>query len=332
MHYIKAKDFFYIPGWRNKPINVKIILWLPLLVQEIEEGFSLILYKTLESTSLEALHEAFIAAFFDYQVKIDMPFQKFQLMLKRRGYNPATSVGAFHNEMLVGFVLNGLRNWNGKSTAYDLGTGVIPKWRRHKIISEILKREQKLYKENNINSYLLEVIKENTPALDLYRKEGFEVQREFSCFLMDKNKFLPIKTYNVEHVNKLDFIKLKEFWDFNPSWQNSIDSINSVSEAFSYSVVRIDHNVVAYGIIDKETGDIPQIAVDKRYRGRGIGRSIITDLIESTKSESIYVLNVDTKFKVCEEFLLKSGLLHRVGQYEMLLNLYKGDVNEKEIS
>lgn len=39
-------------------------------------------------------------------------------------------MGAFDNEELVGFVLNGFRNWYGKTTVYDTGTGVLPKYRR----------------------------------------------------------------------------------------------------------------------------------------------------------------------------------------------------------
>ncbi|GAA0741452.1 hypothetical protein [Clostridium oceanicum] len=44
---------------------------------------------------------------------------------KRTGYVPTLCIGAFCDENLVGFVLNGFRNWNSKATIYDLGTGVI---------------------------------------------------------------------------------------------------------------------------------------------------------------------------------------------------------------
>jgi len=68
--------------------------------------------------------------------------------------------------------------------------------------------------------------------------------------------------------------QLTEFWDFKPSWQNSIDSISAIPEAFLYSIIRFDNNIVGYGIIDKKTGDIPQIAVNKDYKGEGIARSM----------------------------------------------------------
>lgn len=38
----------------------------------------------------------------------------------------------------------------------------------------------------------------------------------------------------------------KEFWDVNPSWQNSIDSIDAVQEKFIYSIAYVNHNIVGY--------------------------------------------------------------------------------------
>lgn len=95
-------------------------------------------YKTLDNTNIETLHQAFLNAFSDYQVKMDLPLWKFQGMLQRRGYVPGISMGAFKDEALVGFVMNGFRNWNGKPTVYDIGTGVIGEYRKQGITSNIL--------------------------------------------------------------------------------------------------------------------------------------------------------------------------------------------------
>ena len=114
---------------------------------------------------------------------------------------------------------------------------------------------------------------------------------------------------------------MKEFWDFEPSWQNSIDSINAVSDAFIYSVVRFNDSIVGYGVIDKKTGDIPQIAVNKNYRYKGIASSIITGLIKNTDSHNINVINVDGESKSMMNLLLKLGFKYGVSQYEMILKL-----------
>ncbi len=281
----------------------------------------MILYKTLSEASTETLHGAFLEAFSDYQVKLDLPFRKFEQMLLRRGYCPDISMGAFDNDRLVGFVLNGFRNWIGKPTVYDLGTGVIPQYRRRGIISDLLSHIKKLLKENQVEQYLLEVIKSNQSAFELYKKQGFEIQREFSCFQLEKDKFIPGETGMVERVESLEMQQLKEFWDFEPSWQNSVASVSAVPEAFNFFVVRVNNNLAGYGIIDKESGDIPQIAVNRDYRGNGIAHGIMTELVKSTNSRKVALLNVETPSGSIENFLNKLGFVLSVGQYEMLLKL-----------
>ncbi|MBU5331023.1 MAG: GNAT family N-acetyltransferase [Anaerocolumna aminovalerica] len=278
-------------------------------------------YRALDKISIETLHKTFLDAFSDYQVNIALPLWKFEQMLQRRGYVSQLSIGAFENEILVGFILNGFRSWNGKPTVYDLGTGVIVEYRRQGITSNMLLNIKELLKQKQVEQYLLEVIESNTSAVSLYKKQGFEIQREFSCFQLDKRKYNPITTCKVERVNRIDLGQLTDFWDFKPSWQNSIDSINAVPEEFLYSIVRLDNTIVGYGIIDKRTGDIPQIAVNRHYRGRGIARSIMTEMIKNTESDRISILNVDNESESTKNFLLELGFVNSVGQYEMLLKI-----------
>lgn len=281
-------------------------------------------YKTLDNESIEKLHNTFKEAFSDYNIKIDIPFLKFVQRLQRTGYDPKVSIGAYNEEMLVGFLLNSIRKWDGKLTAYDTGTGVINEYRNKGISSNMFLNAIESLKEIKVEQYLLEVIQSNTAAVNLYKKEGFEVSREFDCFNLDKKTFTYKSTHTVQHIDAIDesyWLELMKFWDFKPSWQNSTDSISAVSDTFIYSIVSIDDKIAGYGIIDKITGDIPQIAVDKKYRGRGIGRSIVSDLLMSTESQSISVVNVDSQCNSMKDFLVNLGFKHMVKQYEMVFQL-----------
>ena len=182
----------------------------------------------------------------------------------------------------------------------------------------------KKLKEMEVEQYLLEVIQSNTSAVHLYKKQGFEVSREFECFNLEKKLFTCTPTHQVKHINditEIDWVKLMSFWDFKPSWQNSIDSIKAVSDEFICSTVSIDDEIVGYGIIDKNTGDIPQVAVDKNYRGKGIGSSILADLVKNTESSSLNVVNIDSQCISVKDFLLNLGFNLVVKQYEMILKL-----------
>lgn len=279
-------------------------------------------FKTLEDTKIEALHQTFVDAFSDYQVKIDLPFWKFEEMLQRRGYVSEISMGAFQNERLIGFVLNGLRSWNGKKTVYDLGTGVVGDFRKQGLTSNMLLKIRDVFNEKKVEQYLLEVIQTNTSAFELYKKQGFEIVRDFACFRSENNNIKKNKTWNVEHVDRFnhdDWELLRKFWDFAPSWQNSVDSVNALYSAFAYSIVRDDNRIVGYGLIDRRTGDIPQLAVDKGYRNKGVAGSIIADLCENTESSIVSVLNVQDDIKSMKDFLLSAGFKSAVSQYEMIL-------------
>lgn len=289
-------------------------------------GEKILKYESLEILELKTLHKVFLNAFSDYQVKLELPILKFQKMIKRSGYNEKASIGAFENNELIGFILNGIRNWNGKLTAYDTGTAVIKTYRKQGITRNMFKKIKLSLGENGIQQYLLEVIQTNTSAVELYKKQGFKILRELECFYLEKDKYKynNIANYKVEHVNMFiesDWRKLMEFWDCTPSWQNSIDSINAVSDSFVYAIAIIDDTIVGYGILDKKTGDISQIAVDKNCRHKGIGRSIITDLIQNTEAEKISILNVDCQCNSMKDFLIKSDFESKVSQYEMILEL-----------
>jgi ribosomal protein S18 acetylase RimI-like enzyme len=314
------EGFYYIPVYVETEIKS---IFNPELL-EPSRGLIMFNYETLENIDMEIIHHAFINAFSDYQIKVDLPLWKLLQMLQRRGYIPEKSMGAFDDEALVGFILNGLREWNGKLTAYDTGTGVVPEYRKQGLTTNMFHNVLEQLKHEGVEQYLLEVIQQNTSAYELYKKQGFETTRTFSCYKLDKSKLQPYNTFAVEHVEGFtaaDWEQLKDFWDVQPSWQNSIKSINALSDEFIYSVVRSGNKIVGYGIVEKRAGDIPQIAVDRNFRRKGIAGSIMADLISNTESSKVAVINVDDHSKVMKDFLSALGFEHYVAQYEMVLEI-----------
>lgn len=278
-------------------------------------------YESCLHIEKEAIYQAFLKAFSDYPVHMDMSFAQFEKMLKRRGFDPHVSVGAFDEDCLVGFILNGCRKWNGKATAYDVGTGVIPQFRKQGITKHMLHIAKQQLSDSGTEQYILEVLTSNPSAANIYRKNGFTAQREFLCCQMERGKDRSDPIYQAEHILNPDWELFESFWDFPPSWQNSISSVEALKENFMISVVRTNNQIVGYGIIDQSTGEIPQIAVDKNWRRKGIGGSILADLIEQTDSGQIKILNMDTRSKALLHFISSAGFYPTVHQYEMKLDL-----------
>jgi len=279
------------------------------------------IYHTLEQINLRSLHDAFLLAFSDYQVPMSLSFTDFERMMRGRGLVSKFSVGAFDGEKLVGFSLTGLRLQNGFLTAYDIATGIAPGFRRQGISGEVFKREMAILKSNHVVQYLLEVLKENVPAIRLYQRQGFQIQRGFSCFQIDHRRLTLRSQYQAEKIAVINWGQAKAFWDFEPSWQNSAASVSATPEEFVNVVVRIHGEIAGYGISDSQTGNIPQLAVSPQFRRLGIGTSILAELKTSTVAERIRVLNIEEPNDTVIKFLTVLGFENYVSQFEMILHI-----------
>lgn len=113
----------------------------------------------------------------------------------------------------------------------------------------------------------------------------------------------------------------KTFWDFCPSWQNSINSVKAVKEIFSYVIAKDNDKIIGYGIVEKKSGKIPQLAINKNYRKQNIGKNIIYQLIKNSDTKLVKFINIDREYKNMENFLENLGFEITSLQYEMILEI-----------
>ncbi len=282
-------------------------------------------FRTLDDATNEEIYDAFCEAFSDYLVQMDMRPGRFKAMNLRRGYDPHISMGAFHGDRLVGFILNGLRLWEGRPTAYDAGTGVVPEFRKMGITTNLFRDLLDILKIEGVEMYLLEVIKENDPALKLYLEQGFQISRSFSCHLAQREDLRTEGECNVRleeaAMTDLDWDALRQMWDFAPSWQNSIDSVSAVPDTFGVVTAHVDDGLAGYGMIETGSGDIPQVAVAPGLRGQGIGRCVMARLADLTTSDRFAMINVEEGSGGMGEYAEAIGMAHYTAQYEMKLEL-----------
>jgi ribosomal protein S18 acetylase RimI-like enzyme len=282
--------------------------------------------KTLEGISMQQIHTAFTEAFSDYTEPWNKTLQEMTHTIELRGYDPYISFGAFDNEILAAFTLNGLDTWNGELTAYDTGTGTIPRYRKQGLAARIFNESTPLLKQHGINQYLLEVIKTNTKAFDLYIKLGFEVVRELDYYITAKEEISIrndkiVDGYTVKEIADPEWEQLKTFWEFGPSWQNSIASILRKRTHFTVMGIYDAHTLAGYGIVEKGSGDIPQFAISSPYRREGIGTTLLHGLLQHSGSDTVRFINADAAYEPFRCFMHSVGLQPGYGQYEMMRNL-----------
>ncbi|MBI9039547.1 MAG: GNAT family N-acetyltransferase [Bacteroidales bacterium] len=283
--------------------------------------------NSLSNTSLTEIYKTFVEAFSDYQVKFNPSYDDFLFMMNRRGMNRDLSFGAFENQRLLGFTLNGIGLWNGLPTAYDTGTGTIPDYRKRGLAKRIFQESLPVLRQNNIKQYLLEVLKQNKVAYELYKKQGFEVIREFDYYVFSKsdiNNSAFAKcpdNIRIEEIDEFDWDKAISFYDFEPSWQNNQEAVERSYDSYFKVAAYKDEKLVGFGFLQKSNGDIPQIAVNNNFRRKGIGSQIFKKLIAANQSDNFQIINIENKDAGMKQFLENFSIFPNGGQFEMILKL-----------
>jgi ribosomal protein S18 acetylase RimI-like enzyme len=279
--------------------------------------------RPLTGIPFEELYDAHLSAFKDY------PFQwtsdSLWRTIKRRRFSPELSFGAFHKQKLVSFTWNGIGAFAGQRTAYDTGTGTAEAYRGKGLASRIFEYSIPHLKAAGITQYVLEVLTGNAPALSVYTKQGFSISRTFHCFRtnMDSWEFRerPLPSGLVFRKLRINEALVGDMHDFLSSWQNNFESLQVNPSHFDVLGVYRDKELLGYGIIEPETGDIPQLAVKVGERRKGIGSAILGALRKKNKAEIVKVINVPSDRPEIIAFLLHCCIPEVVMQYEMIRKL-----------
>jgi ribosomal protein S18 acetylase RimI-like enzyme len=277
--------------------------------------------ENLSHISLQEVYMCFSQAFFDYEVQIDR--STFENMVKRRAYNPELSFGAFANGKLVSFILNGIDSFNSVITAYDTGTGTVPEHRKKGLVQQIFHHSIPFLKEAGVQQCLLEVIRHNKKAVDLYKKMGFEITRNFNYFVqsMDEIHILNItvpEEITMHEISAGEAEILTDARDFEPSWQNSFKSIERSIEDFKIAGAFSKDELAGYCIFVPASGDLTQIAVKKSFRRKGIATALFKECLKSSRHQSIKILNIEDDCDSINQFLSSLNISLRGKQYEMV--------------
>ena len=282
----------------------------------------MIRYTFLKNTPVTVLHHAFLKAFADYQVDMQMSLDEFAFRLRRDGVDTAISLGVFDSDQLVGFCLNGSGVWQGEATVYDAGTGILPQYRGRGMASEMFRFMNPQLKERGFNQYLLEVLTSNEPAVNLYRRLGFTETRRLGVFRTPGRLSLTGTSEDgIRRVEVPNWEHYQSFWSGYPSWQHSIEAVERIAANTAIVECHDDQRCVGYGVVSTASGLLLQLAVDKTYRRRGLATKLLIALQGCLTAEMIKVNNVDENLKEATAFFEAVGFKLVLEQYEMMLNL-----------
>jgi GNAT superfamily N-acetyltransferase len=285
-------------------------------------------YKFLNPDQFPQIHKTFHEAFSDYAV--DVRYMTEEVIRNRaikNGIDFGLSVAAFHQDKMVGFTLVGKDIWQDELSAFDIMTGLCKPYRGKGIAGEMFEFCLPKVRSNGIKNFVLEVLQENEPAIKAYSRSGFEIVRAFNCFHADPADLkIPVSDKMEITIRKLGKTQLKsasEFLDWQPSWENSISSLQRIpDELIIFGAFAKDEmvGILAYYPLIRW---LNLLAINKAFRRKGIAGILLKYLIENIDPSinEIKAVNVDASDIAMNFFLQKVGFRQVTSQYEMRLKL-----------
>ena len=270
------------------------------------------------------MHEAFLKAFADYPLRFDFTRDEFyQKFVKKLNIRFELSPAAFNNRGIVAFIFTSLAKYDGKLTAYNGGTGVVPDYRGQRLTSQLYRFIFPMLKQNKVDQCILEVLTTNFRAIRAYEAIGFEKSRFFNCFKLSSpplpNRDLKVGVSLVP-CNDPDWDLLTRFNDTNTSFLDSqlLLQKNIINE--TVVMARYNDETAGY-VIYQQNGRISRIAVDRKYRRQGIGSALVNHAFRDCPGNELTVINVNREDTSLTLFFRSLGFVNEVDQYELKLIL-----------
>lgn len=276
--------------------------------------------QTLEHSTIEELLSVFNLSFSDYIIPFHLTKEQLEHKIKSDRINLDLSVGAFVNNKLVGFILHSLDIRDNHKIVYNAGTGVVPSQRGKKLTIQLYNFILPIFQNLKIDRILLEVITENKAAIKTYQNLGFVIARKLNCFKGTLDNKAITNRYRIKRNGTYDWSKFQSFWDFKPSWQNDIPTLEKLKETNVLIEIYDAEVLLGYVVFNPNTNRIQQFAVHKSFRNKGVGTSLFNEIKKNSSTE-IAVINCDDSSVTNTKFLEKQGLQNYIGQYEMKLVL-----------
>jgi len=276
----------------------------------------MISFNTLENTTFDEIEVAFNNLFSDYYLPIHFSAAQLRKKFDCEDGSLSLSVGAFLEGELIGFILHYFKEENGLRSLYNGGTGVIPSQRGKGLTARMYEFILPKLQRIKIDKMILEALTINSPAIHVYKQIGFKTTRTLNCFKGPLTSSMRNSKYDIKSIKELDWSLLSSFWDYLPTWQNSI---RTITNSFSFlNAIGIFENkkLLGYALLDTNANRLHQLAIHKAHRRAGVASHLLTEISQLTP-KPISFINLDTRIEGLPELLEKHGLTLFIQQYEM---------------
>ena len=278
--------------------------------------------KNLENTTDVQLYDAFISAFSNYEVKIDLSLERFRLITYAKDYDKALSIGCFDGDELLGFVITGRRG----DICYDIATGVTAGNQNRGIGGLLLNSLIDSCGSAGISEFYLEVLQNNKPAQSLYTKNGFEIGRSLCCYELERDSgFIPdadsaaegVRIFEAEALPEAAAQNISAWQGFEPTWQNSSLTWKNSEAANMVLHAELGGRFAGYIIADRNKGNVLQLGTDPSLTAADAD-ACRRSLIDAFPVPKLYLINIEENSGLCRFYDRQPDIKATVKQYEMI--------------
>ena len=265
--------------------------------------------KPLSQVSFSVLMDCFLEAFQNYFVKMPTDHDYYRKRWEAALVNYDLSYGMFDGDELIGFIVHAVDYREGHLVAFNTGTGVIPAYRGKKIVKQIYDHAIPELTKHGITKCSLEVITENTIAINAYKRIGFEVVKYYRCFggdLKSQNQDFNLKSVNYSDMDWHTLPSQKLY-----SWDNNKNCLSR--DNYKFFQVLEDNKPIAFFAINPDINYVAQL--DVLVEGESNWKKLF-EAIHSI-SETIRINNVDEVLQDKIKAIKSAGLNNSINQYEM---------------
>ncbi|WP_242499303.1 GNAT family N-acetyltransferase [Flavobacterium sp. 140616W15] len=118
-------------------------------------------------------------------------------------------------------------------------------------------------------------------------------------------------------MKNFDWDTFTSFWTIEPTWQNTVKSLDNSKERCGILEAYIENEPVGYLVYNRMSRRILQIAVAVKHRRNGVGAQLVNKMLETIDSTEVSMNNIEENSIETNAFLKNLGLVNRVSQYEM---------------
>ncbi|MDY7225013.1 GNAT family N-acetyltransferase [Hyalangium rubrum] len=243
--------------------------------------------------SLRELSTLFARSFEGYFVTIPDAPLLFDARVRGEHISLADSRVARVEGVPVGLVLMARRG----RVSRVAGMGIVPAYRHRKLGGAMLSPLMEEARARGDTRMLLEVIEQNTPAVKLYERLGFQRVRRLVGFVGTPTPE-PAELEEVEPVDCARLLPEGLPWQLAPA---TVAGLALPARAF-----RLGPAVAVLGDVSAPTLVVRAIAVEPEARGKGAGRRLLRALAAAYPGKSLAVSAIVPE-GLCDRFFLGAG-------------------------